>query len=97
MNIIYEQVEFFNDLKSIKKRKDVLARITNKRYTNFRSNIQVTMWNFLLKLIREHKLSEDDLKQAHMLLWDLNTAGGVHLVRKEILILASKYGVEYTE
>lgn len=33
---IYEQVEFFNDLKSIKKRKDVLARITNKRYTNFR-------------------------------------------------------------
>ncbi len=55
------------------------------------------MWNFLLKLIREHKLSEDDLKQAHMLLRDLNTAGGVHLVRKEILILASKYGVEYTE
>ncbi len=33
---IYEQVEFFNDLKSIKKRKDVLSRITNKRYTNFR-------------------------------------------------------------
>ena len=55
------------------------------------------MWNFLLKLIREHKLSEDDLKQARMLFRDLNTAGGVHLVRKEILTLASKYGVEYTE
>lgn len=33
---IYEQVEFFNDLKSLEKRKDVLARITNRRYTNFR-------------------------------------------------------------
>jgi hypothetical protein len=33
---IYEQVEFFNDIDSLKKREEVLKKISNKTYKNFR-------------------------------------------------------------
>lgn len=33
---IYEQVEFFNDIPTMKKRQVELSKITNKTYNNFR-------------------------------------------------------------
>ena len=32
---IYEQVEYFNDIENLKKRQEVLKKISNKIYTNF--------------------------------------------------------------
>jgi hypothetical protein len=33
---LYEQVEYFNDIDELNKRKELLSKISNRAYTNFR-------------------------------------------------------------
>jgi hypothetical protein len=42
------------------------------------------MWNELVLVIKYDKVEEEDSQHARLLLSQLNTAGGSHLMRKEI-------------
>ncbi len=42
------------------------------------------MYNELVKVIKYDKVSQEDKDHARLLLNQLNTAGGIHLLRKEI-------------
>lgn len=54
------------------------------------------MWNELVKIIKSDKVDEEDRNHARLLLSQLNTAGGIHLMRKEITHfledMVEKYG-----
>lgn len=54
------------------------------------------MWNELVMVIKYDKVSQEDKDHARLLLGQLNTAGGSHLMRKEITYfledMADKYG-----
>lgn len=42
------------------------------------------MWNELVMVIKYDKVEEEDRNHARLLLSHLDTAGGIHLIRKEI-------------
>jgi hypothetical protein len=54
------------------------------------------MWNELVLVIKYDKVEEEDRQHARLLLSQLNTAGGSHLMRKEITRfledMVEKYG-----
>lgn len=54
------------------------------------------MWNELVLVIKYDKVEEEDRQHARLLLSHLNTAGGIHLMRKEITYfledMVEKYG-----
>ncbi len=54
------------------------------------------MWNDLVKVIKYDKIEQEDKDHARLLLGQLNTAGGIHLMRKEITYfledMYEKYG-----
>ena len=54
------------------------------------------MWNELILVIKYDKVEEEDRQHARLLLSQLNTAGGIHLMRKEITHflkdMVEKYG-----
>lgn len=54
------------------------------------------MWNELVKVIKYDKIEQEDKDHARLLLNQLNTAGGIHLMRKEITYfleyIVDKYG-----
>lgn len=54
------------------------------------------MWNELVMVINYDKVSQEDEDHARLLLRQLNTAGGIHLMRKEITYfledMYEKYG-----
>lgn len=54
------------------------------------------MWNELIMVIKYDKVSQEDKDHARLLLNQLNTAGGRHLMRKEITYflenMVGKYG-----
>ena len=54
------------------------------------------MWNELVKVIKYDKVEEEDRQHARLLLSLLNTAGGSHLMKKEITHfledMTEKYG-----
>lgn len=54
------------------------------------------MWNELVRVIKYDKVSQEDKDHARLLLNQLNTAGGKHLMRKEITYfledMYEKYG-----
>lgn len=54
------------------------------------------MWNELVLVIKYDKVEEEDRQHARLLLSQLNTAGGIHLMRKEITNfledMVEKYG-----
>lgn len=54
------------------------------------------MWNDLVKVINYDKIEQEDKDHARLLLGQLNTAGGIHLMRKEITYfledMYEKYG-----
>lgn len=54
------------------------------------------MWNELVKVIKYDKVSQEDKDHARLLLNHLDTAGGIHLIRKEITYfledMVEKYG-----
>ena len=54
------------------------------------------MWNELVKIIKSDKVDDEDKNHARLLLSQLNTAGGSHLMRKEITYflesMVEKYG-----
>lgn len=54
------------------------------------------MWNELVKVIKYDKVSQEDKDHARLLLSHLDTAGGIHLIRKEITYflenMYEKYG-----
>ena len=54
------------------------------------------MWNKLVSVIKYDKVSKEDKDHARLLLNQLNTAGGKHLMRKEITYfledMYEKYG-----
>lgn len=54
------------------------------------------MWNELVKVIKYDKVEEEDRQHARLLLSQLNTASGSHLMRKEITYflesMVEKYG-----
>lgn len=54
------------------------------------------MWNELVMVIKYDKVEEEDRQHARLLLSQLNTAGGIHLMRKEITNfledMVEKYG-----
>jgi hypothetical protein len=54
------------------------------------------MWNELILVIKYDKVEEEDRQHARLLLSQLNTAGGIHLMRKEITRfledMVEKYG-----
>jgi hypothetical protein len=54
------------------------------------------MWNELVLVIKYDKVEEEDRQHARLLLSQLNTAGGIHLMRKEITHfledMVEKYG-----
>lgn len=54
------------------------------------------MWNELVMVIKYDKVSQEDKDHARLLLNQLNTAGGRHLMRKEITYfledMVDKYG-----
>jgi hypothetical protein len=54
------------------------------------------MWNDLVKVIKYDKVSQEDKDHARLLLGQLNTAGGIHLIRKEVTYfledMYEKYG-----
>jgi hypothetical protein len=54
------------------------------------------MWNELVKIIKSDKVDEEDRNHARLLLSQLNTAGGIHLMRKEVTHfledMVEKYG-----
>jgi hypothetical protein len=54
------------------------------------------MWNELVMVIKYDKVSQEDKDHARLLLSQLNTAGGAHLMRKEITYfledMVDKYG-----
>lgn len=54
------------------------------------------MWNELVMVIKYDKVSQEDKDHARLLLSQLNTAGGIHLMRKEITYfledMVDKYG-----
>ena len=54
------------------------------------------MWNELVMVIKYDKVSQEDKDHARLLLGQLNTAGGSHLMRKEIAYfledMVDKYG-----
>lgn len=54
------------------------------------------MWNELVLVIKYDKVEEEDRQHARLLLSHLNTAGGIHLMRKEITNfledMVEKYG-----
>lgn len=54
------------------------------------------MWNELVMVIKYDKVSQEDKDHARLLLNQLNTAGGRHLMRKEITYfledMVEKYG-----
>ena len=54
------------------------------------------MYNELVKVIKNHNVSNEDRDRARLLLSQLNTAGGRHLMKKEITYflddMVEKYG-----
>ena len=54
------------------------------------------MYNELVKVIKYYKVDKEDREKARLLLSQLNTAGGRHLMRKEITYflddMVEKYG-----
>lgn len=54
------------------------------------------MYNELVKVIKYDKVEEEDRKHAKLLLSQLNTASGIHIMRKEITYflesMVEKYG-----
>lgn len=54
------------------------------------------MWNDLVKVINYDKIEQEDKDHARLLLSQLKTAGGIHLMRKEITYfledMYEKYG-----
>lgn len=54
------------------------------------------MWNELVMVIKYDKVSQEDKDHASLLFNQLNTAGGIHLMRKEITYfledMYEKYG-----
>lgn len=54
------------------------------------------MWNELVKVIKYDKVEEEDKNYARLLLSHLDTAGGIHFLRKEITYflenMVEKYG-----
>ena len=54
------------------------------------------MWNELVMVINYDKIEQEDENHARLLLRQLNTAGGIHLMRKEITYfledMYEKYG-----
>ena len=54
------------------------------------------MYNALVMVIKYDKVSQEDKDHARLLLSQLNTAGGIHLMRKEITYfledMVDKYG-----
>ena len=54
------------------------------------------MYNTLVMVIKFDKVSQEDKEHARLLLSDLNTAGGIHLIRKEVTNfldnMVDKYG-----
>lgn len=59
------------------------------------------MWNELVKVIKYYKVDKEDRERARLLLSQLNTASGNHLMRKEITYflddMVEKYGEIPTE
>lgn len=55
-----------------------------------------TMWNELLNVLKYDKVDKEDKEHARLLMGQLNTAGGIHLMRKEITRfledMVDKYG-----
>ena len=54
------------------------------------------MWNELVLVIKYDQVEEEDRQHARLLLSQLNTAGGIHLMRKEVTHfledMVEKYG-----
>ena len=55
------------------------------------------MWNELIKIINYEKIELKDKEYAQLLLNQMNTAGGRHLMKKEITYfiedMVEKYGI----